>query len=71
MLKQKQMKIQKFNLLKDKNHFNLKAIEVKEVEFFFQNFLKVKNIHHYLEFADGEPSIAARGSKTIQGFFLI
>ena len=32
----------------------------------FQNFLKVKNIHHYSRFAGRGPSIAERVSRTIR-----
>ena len=35
----------------------------------FQNFLKVKNIHHYSLFTDKGPSIAERVIRTTRNFF--
>ena len=56
------------NILTTSKRRPLKLKSDREAEFYntiFQNFLKVKNIHHYSRFTDKGPSIAERVLRTV------
>ena len=68
--KKSQTKTNEFmNILSTSKRSPLKLESVREAEWYnsvFQNFLRVKNIHHYSRFTDKGPSIAERVISTIR-----
>ena len=59
------------NILSTSKRKPLKIESDRGTEFYniiFQNFLKLKNIHHISRFFDKSPSIAARVIRTIRNF---
>ena len=57
------------NILSTSKRKPLKIESDRGTEFYnkiFQNFLKIKNIHHYSRFTDKEPSIAERVIRTVR-----
>ena len=57
------------NILSTSKRKPLKIESDRGTEFYnkiFQNFLKIKNIHHYSRFTDKGPSIAERVIRTVR-----